>query len=61
MPQRKATTKKKTDLLVETSESISRQTTAFLENGGVVEVVQRGVSGQESTTGKKNISYSKKS
>ena len=57
-PQRKAVTKKKA-AAVETSESIAKQTAEFLQSGGEIEIVQNGVSGQESMAVKKYISYAK--
>ena len=40
---------------VETSESINRQTTDFLNMGGKIEYVKSGVSGLNPKTGKKQI------
>lgn len=44
----------------ETSESIALQTAAFLEAGGKVEIVDRGVSGYERSGDRKQISYTRK-
>jgi len=46
---------------VETSESIARQTAAFLKAGGKVEKIPRGVSGQTSLTARKHITISTRS
>lgn len=55
---KKSSTKKKASA-IETSESIAKQTAVFLEAGGKIEVVQNGVSGQESMASRKQISYAK--
>ena len=60
MPYKKQEKTKKTAVSAETSESIALQTAEFLQAGGKVEFVKRGVSGQEHTGAKKQISYAKK-
>jgi hypothetical protein len=60
MPRKKTAAKNKTSISEETSESIALQTADFLKNGGEVEIIQRGVSGQEPMAGRKHISYAKK-
>lgn len=57
-PQKKADAKKKA-AADETSASIAKQTAEFLESGGKIEIIQNGVSGQESVAGRKHISYAK--
>lgn len=48
--------KKKQPAATETSLSISEQTKAFLEQGGEIEKIDSGVSGQSFTVGRKQIS-----
>ena len=60
MSVKKRATKKKPAIATETSESIALQTETFLKGGGVVETVQRGVSGQTPTMGRAHIVYAKK-
>lgn len=55
----KKPTKSKASASNETSESIAAQTEAFLEAGGKVEVISKGVSGQEATNNKKPIASAK--
>lgn len=47
--------KRKLTVGAETSESIAHQTEAFINAGGVVEIVKRGVSGREPTLGRTHI------
>lgn len=56
MTKQKSSAKKKQAEATETSLSIEAQTKAFLENGGTIEQVASGVSGQEFTYGRKHIS-----
>ena len=48
---RKSASKTKPAPATETSESIADQTEAFLKSGGMIEKVDRGVSGQATVTG----------
>lgn len=57
-PLKKSATKKKA-AAVETSDSIAQQTAAYLRSGGEIEVIENGVSGQESMAGRKHITYAK--
>jgi len=59
-PAKKKVGKKKPPTALETSESIAAQTAAFLDAGGQVEQVKRGISGQEPMAGRKHITYAKK-
>lgn len=51
----RAPAKKKQPVAVETSTSIESHTIAFLEQGGVIEQIKSGVSGQNFTVGRKHI------
>jgi len=55
----KASTPKKV-AAVETSESIAKKTAEFLDAGGKIEVVERGVSGWQQNQGKQHITFAKK-
>jgi hypothetical protein len=57
----RAAAKKKQPASVETSQSIEEQTKAFLAQGGQVEAVQIGMSGQQNLTGPKHITLGNKS
>jgi hypothetical protein len=57
----RAAAKKKQPASVETSQSIEEQTKAFLAQGGQVETVQIGMSGQQNLTGPKHITLGNKS
>lgn len=43
----------------ETSKSIEEQTEAFLQKGGEIQVINSGVSGQQSVSGPKHITLGK--
>lgn len=58
--KQRAPAKKKQPAATETSRSIEDQTKAFLENGGVIEQIKSGVSGQESMVGRKQINLNSK-
>lgn len=47
--------KKKQAIPTETSDSIAEQTKAFLENGGVIDKIEQGASGQEFVRGRQHI------
>lgn len=59
MAKAKTISKKKQPAAVETSESIAAQTKEFLKHGGQIEVVESGVSGQESMAPRKYASFPK--
>ncbi|WP_323847013.1 hypothetical protein [Microbulbifer magnicolonia] len=52
--------KKKQPTAVETRQSIEEQVQAFLANGGEIQQVPKGVSGQTNTSGPKHITLGKK-
>ncbi len=51
----RAPAKKKQPVVAETSTSIESQTKAFLEQGGVIDKIASGVSGQSFSVGRKQI------
>ena len=55
---KKSPSKNKAATQDETSESIAEQTAAFLNSGGEIEKVPRGVSGQTAISGKRHITIS---
>ncbi len=57
---KKSTSKKNTKQDHETSQSIEEQTARFLEAGGAVQHIPRGVSGQVATTGPRHITLGKR-
>ena len=56
----RAAAKKKQPAAVETSESIEEQTRLFLKSGNKIQVIQSGVSGQQSMAANKNIKLGNK-
>lgn len=60
MPRQQSTAKKKQGGAVETSESIDAQIKEFLKGGGHIEVIESGVSGQESMAKGKYAYFPKK-
>lgn len=56
----RAAAKKKQPAAVETSESIEEQTRLFLQSGQKIEVIQSGVSGQQSMAANKHIKLGNK-
>ncbi|WKD50483.1 hypothetical protein [Microbulbifer spongiae] len=52
--------RRKQSTSLETSESIEAQVQAFLEKGGEIQQVPKGVSGQTNTAGPKHITLGKK-
>lgn len=52
--------KKKQPSAVETSNSIEEQTRAFLQDGGEIQQIKTGVSGQQSLAGPKHITLGKR-
>lgn len=50
-----APAKKKAPAAIETSNSIEQQTKAFLKEGGQIEYINNGVSGQQNVSGPKHI------
>ncbi len=57
----RAAAKKKQPAAVETSESIEEQTRLFLQSGQKIQVIQSGVSGQQSMAANKHIRLGNKS
>lgn len=57
---KKASARKKDSPAVETSETIAEQTRLFLKNGGEIEVIASGVSGQPSLGGNRHITIGNK-
>ena len=56
----RAAAKKKQPAAVETSESIEEQTRLFLKSGNKIQVIQSGVSGQQSMAANKSIKLGNK-
>ena len=56
----RAAAKKKQPAAVETSESIEEQTRLFLQSGQKIQVIQSGVSGQQSMAANKHIKLGNK-
>lgn len=52
--------RRKQSSAVETRETIEKQVQAFLANGGEIQQVPKGVSGQTNTSGPKHITLGKK-
>jgi len=57
----RAAAKKKQPAAVETSETIEEQTRLFLQSGQKIQVIQSGVSGQQSMAANKHIRLGNKS
>tara|TARA_R110002110_G_scaffold415561_1_gene650774 strand:- start:75357 stop:75557 length:201 start_codon:yes stop_codon:yes gene_type:complete len=57
----RAPAKKKQPAAVQTSESIEEQTAKFLKSGNKIDVIQSGVSGQQSMAPSKHIKLGNKS
>ncbi len=57
---RRAAAKKKQPNASETSQSIEEQTAAFLGNGGEINYIDSGISGQQNMAGPKHISIGSK-
>ncbi|MDP5210402.1 hypothetical protein [Microbulbifer sp. 2205BS26-8] len=55
-----SSSRRKQSTSLETSESIEAQVQAFLEKGGEIQQVPKGVSGQTNTAGPKHITLGKK-
>ena len=60
MPKKSSAAQKKQAASAETSQSIAEQTAAFFANGGKVQEIATGVSGQQNTAGPKHITLGKK-
>lgn len=58
--EKKTTTKRTTRLAKETSRTIEEQIARFLETGGKIQEIPRGVSGQVVTTGPRHITLGKR-
>jgi hypothetical protein len=56
----RAAAKKKQPAAVQTSQSIEEQTKLFLKSGNKIEVIQSGVSGQQSMAASKHIKLGNK-
>ena len=54
--QKNTNSKRKQAVSGETHESIAAQTAAFLKNGGKIDKIQSGISGQQKLTGPRHIS-----